>query len=258
MSRRTSKKNRFALALFIAGTALVSACGGRALIEDGSGGSGPSVAGTHSSNGGTGSAHAGSSSFAGTISVSGGTASTLGGFTSTGGTSTSFGGAVGAGGCTGAFSCPAIGCGGNSVPVIPPGQCCPICQSTCPEQPCLMTSCPPGYGLRMVSGQCCPSCVLEDCSLGMKNYAADKSQLADKYSYGCAIDTDCVAASASNACEPGCSYNAISSALISDWQSNLNNEALTECASCPTAGPPPPCVPPPVPKCVSGQCAFTR
>jgi len=249
MPRPISKQRLFTLGSLITAVALVGACGGRAVIEDSSGGG--ASAGTHSSNGGTSSAHGGGSSFSGSFGVSGGSTSFAG--------SPSVAGATSSGGCSGAYSCPAIACEGNRVPVRLPGQCCPVCQLLCPGS-CIPTMCPDGYVAAKMPDNCCPVCIPNvSCEEGRMAYQASKDMLASKYAFGCRLDSDCVAVSPTNSCETGCSYTAISESALTSWQSNLDSFASMDCASCAAGGPPPPippCEPPPPPRCLAGQCTF--
>lgn len=252
-----SKKALLRFGFFGVGLALVAACGGRAMIEEGGGaGTGAVIAsagmhsgsaGTASSHGGTASSHGGmASTFAGTTSVYGGATST------TGGTGSTF---AGAGGCP-ATACPFLpACNGpNEMYVTPPGQCCPVCQTTCP--PCGDVACPSGYSSQMIAGQCCPTCVIDNCAAGKMSYASTHAAFLDKYSRGCTTDADCVVDSPANACESGCSTVAIWQPVLHDWQDNLASAAVSDCSSCaPT--PVPPCLPNMAPPaCKGGQCVL--
>ena len=121
-------------------------------------------------------------------------------------------------------------------------------------------ACPVDTHPVMVTGACCPSCVSSlppppSCDSGKMTYTADRAQMLDKYSHGCATDQDCVAMAPSNRCEPGCSYAALLGIEVDNFDSNLKSEANSQCVSCPMT-PPPPCVAPPMPVCLNGACAL--
>ncbi len=260
MNQRSTKKSPQRLATFGIALLLAAACGGRAVtIEDsgsaGDGAAATSAAGMTSSHGGTSSTYGGASSTRGGSTSFSGSASTIGGAIGYAGTS-SFGGC-------GPTTCPFVpACDGpNEMLVTPPGECCAVCESTCAQQVCV-SGCPSGYTLQMVAGQCCPTCVLSDCNVGRNNYESQKAALSEKYAFGCKTDADCVATAVSNACEESAcpAYSSILDALNADWQTNLNSAAVMDCSSCPQTppGPPPPCLPPFIPKCAQGACTFAN
>ncbi len=244
--KQKSKNELGRFGLLATGLALFAACGGRAILEDsgsaGAGAAGTSSAGARSTTGGTSSTHVG------------GGRGTTAGTTSSGGTN-GLAGATSSGGC-GPTACPFVPvCDGpNEMLVVPPGECCAVCQNTCP--PCGSPVCPVGSSPQMLPGQCCPTCVANNCDAGKMAYEDTRAQLLAKYSYGCATAADCVAVPTFNACESGCDNTAILKPVANDWQTNLASSAAKDCSSCaPT--PVPPCVPDVrQPACLNGQCVL--
>jgi hypothetical protein len=223
---------------------LANACGGRS-ASDGSG------VGSPGSSGAPDSSHAGASrGGAGTVGTSGAPAA---GASASG---ASGDGASGAPDMCGVVECPNIGCPVNTAPVVQPGACCPICQSTC-KPACV--PCPVDTHPVMVAGACCPSCESSlppplSCESGKMMYAASRAQMLDKYSHGCATDQDCVAMAPSNRCEPGCAYAALLGIEVDNFNSNLKSDADNECVNCPMQ-PFPECGPP-IPVCLGGACTL--
>jgi hypothetical protein len=248
MKNRTSTRSIKTLCALGLGVVLAGACGGRAVtVEDGM-----SAAGTG----------AGTSAVGGGVATGGGSGKPSGG-----------GGGIGRAGSSGVAGaasggapnncdapCPPIACGSGSALVFPNGACCPTCVSNCPQQVCPAIACPSGYQLETQPGQCCPSCVpssMLDCATGQMNYASQRDALLTKYAYGCTTDTDCIAATPTNRCEPGgCSSVAIWKGALDNLTSNLSSEADIDCAACGVV-PVPPCTPPSrLLRCVGQQCQF--
>lgn len=252
-------KHRFSLAqtaLCVFGLAALmsAACGGRyqtiRLIDDDSAGSGGSA--PNAGRGGSVSSRAGSGTGgAGIAGTSSGGASRGG----SGGVSSS--GAGGGGGCMFVKCANPIKCLVGQEAVTEPGQCCPTKCTACP--PCPMLKCAAGYHLETAAGECCPRCSPDAnvglCEKGQQEYRAFRAELLNKYSYGCASNSECVLIAPVNLCEQGCSYAVVWYGVADSFDTNLSNAADMTCSSCPQ-GPIPPCAAPPTPKCVAGQCAL--
>ena len=237
----------------------LGACGGRyqtirEVIDDaeGSGGSAPSAGrgGSLVSRAGSSAVGAGGAGIAGTSS--GGTSS---GGTSGGGTTSAGGG--GGGSCIFVKCASPVKCLGGQEPLTEPGQCCPTKCSLCPL--CPMLKCPAGYHLETATSDCCPHCSpdgsLSLCENGKQAYAKLRAEFLNKYSYGCASNSECAIIAPVNMCEQGCSYSAVWYGVADSFETNLANAAAANCSSC-TQGPIPPCVPPPTPQCINGQCSL--
>jgi hypothetical protein len=233
MKYRISKPKTWFLGALAACAVLAAACGGRAVtIEDGT------TAGGSTGASGTG-AVAGKAGHAGT---------------SNGGV-----------GNTCDLKCPLLICGPSETQIVPPGGCCPVCvgtvdagSSSC-DVPCIGIACANGFRPQTLPGQCCPSCVANplmiDCATGEKDYIASRSQMADKYKFGCTTPSDCVVFVPRNACETGCNYFPVAGVAVNDFVSNLMSDAQIDCAACPLV-PVPACNQALTLDCVSGQCEF--
>lgn len=188
---------------------------------------------------------------------SGGT-SALGG-SADAGTSSAAGGIVsGSGGASSAMNCAKVTC-----PAIPnsckevvqdPGECCPTCtDSGCGE--CALIKCAAGTHSETLAGDCCPSCVADPpdpCLKGQSSYAELRAQMLEKYSStGCKNSSDCTLIVENTACDFVCN-TALPSTLASSFTSNLENVAMSSCATC-SAPEPVPCVAL-LPACVNGKC----
>ena len=240
MNQQTPERILSALAALTLSAMLGTACSGRS-IEDGSslfGGQG----GTSAAGAPSGAGNAGTAGTASGGAASGGAAS------------------AGAGNDCGTVNCPAIVCGDGATLVVPPGSCCPVCQSKCSQQTSPQLDCAMGYQLAMQPGQCCPTCVpipVPECATGEMSYQSVRSQLVDKYASPCSSSADCVAVVPSNLCENGCGYVAITSQALSNLTSNLGSEAMRDCGGCAQQPPPgPPCDAPKPPVCRNGACAL--
>jgi hypothetical protein len=143
------------------------------------------------------------------------------------------------------------------VPVTAPDQCCPSQCSPCP--PCPFLQCPAGYHAETAPGSCCPHCAADvnaaACVKGRVQYAMQRQAMLDKYSYGCASNSECVAVIPRNACEQGCSNAALWYGLADSFEANLSALASMTCSSCMQAQVPF-CEPSPKPSCFDGRCAF--
>jgi len=230
------------------GATLLSACGGRFQtvreVFDDEGGS--SSGGNANSNAGRGGAL---SSRAGSNSAGWSNGATSSGASSSGGAST------GSGGSCAQLKCAFPSCPAGSAPVIPPGGCCPVCQSACPPCPAIM--CPAGSHAQVLDG-CCPVCIVDDpavCMNGQRAYASFRNELLNKYQYGCASDAECTVIAPVNRCENGCGFTAVWYGASDSFDSNLSNAADMYCSTC-AQGPIPPCAPPSPVGCVGGQCRF--
>jgi hypothetical protein len=230
--------------------ALLGACGGRVQTtrqfdDDTAGSGGAPSAGRGGSVQGRAGASTGGTGIGGSRSVG----------ASGGGTSSSAG-SGGGDGCRFA-KCLPLKCLGGQQPLTEPGQCCPTQCSACP--PCPMLQCPTGYHNEVAAGDCCPHCApdmtMDACVKGQQEYRKVREQMAEKYSYGCASDSECVIVAPATACE-FCSYAAIWYGLTDSFESNLSNLAAMQCSTCPVV-PIPPCVPLPVAaSCKSGRCSL--
>ncbi|HYP76552.1 MAG TPA: hypothetical protein VER12_11375 [Polyangiaceae bacterium] len=251
-----------ALAALGLGALLLAACGGRyqtvrELEENGGSSSGgvPSA-----SVGGSASVRAGSSSAgfgAGSSSAGSGAGSSSAGSSSAGSSSAgaSSSGSGGSSGCTN-LKCASLKCLGGATPLTLPGQCCPTMCSTC--SPCPGLRCPVGTHAETAVGDCCPSCVSDadlNCKKGLQAYSMQRDAILNKYSYGCASDSECELIAPKNLCEQGCSYAAVWYGVADSLESNLSNAADMYCSGC-KQGPVPPCVAPAVSVCVNNQCSL--
>ena len=206
---------------------------------------------------GAGSTQAGAPNGGGAGRASGGALGTAAGAPASGGSAT-----AGDSGQCSTVTCELAICPPGTQLVTPPGYCCPICQSACaPDMGCTTIGCGPGSHSEMLPGNCCPVCVDDppnspSCADGKMNYAGLHSQLLYKYQAGgCTSDLECVALAPVNRCESGCSYAAVDFQFEQSFIDNLSSAADVDCANC-ELGPTPPCVPPPLAHCVSGECVL--
>ena len=162
----------------------------------------------------------------------------------------------GGGGACNNVKCASVTCPAGSMPIVQPGACCATSCSGCGG--CPKISCPSGTHSEVFPGNCCPVCVDDAgiaCEMGLQAYAAQREAILNKYQYGCSNASECVAIAPLNRCEQGCTYAAVWYGVADSFGSNLSNAADTYCSSC-KQGPVPPCVAPPKPHCINGQCAF--
>ena len=125
--------------------------------------------------------------------------------------------------------------------------------NVCP--PCPAIACGPGSHAQFLPGQCCPICVDDpttSCAEGRMAYQAEKSQLLNKYEFGCTQDGECSVINADNACER-CAFAAVWSATAISYQANVDAFAATYCSACPPQ-PEPPCAPPTGAYCIGNVC----
>ncbi len=224
--------------------AIVGACGGRSITTDTGEDSGGSSTGggTHATAGRTNNGATGSY----------GASSSAGGVPSVGGTA--FGGYVGVGGTSPSTCvCPPIACPPNFVPVPSPDGCCYQCESICNQIGCPAIGCGSGSHLEMAPGQCCPTCVQDECEKQQAAYEDFKKQLVEKYSsIGCMTANDCTIYWEKNECGAGCG-TAIPNALVDSLDSNLQSYARQTCSpDCPFTVRP--CDAPAGPFCIKGRC----
>jgi hypothetical protein len=231
MAKQTSRRTCNTLTTLALSVVLGGACGGRAVsVEEGSPAGGAMAAGGRP-NGGPGSSGKGGGASAGAPSAGAGNQ------------------------CVAA--CPEKTCDPGSSLVTRPGECCPVCQSLCPNQVCAL-SCPMGFQLETPPGQCCASCVplpMLDCVTGRMNYLQLRDTLLSKYASGCNTAADCEVIAPSNGCELGCGYVAVASSELQNLISNLASDAWTDCAACDVPLTPPCDLPAPV-VCLNGQCSM--
>jgi hypothetical protein len=116
-----------------------------------------------------------------------------------------------------------------------PKACCPTCLDTgcgvCPD-----IVCSAGTHSETVAGDCCASCVADPpdaCGTGQKSYADLRAQLLEKYSSsGCKNSADCVLMLEDTACAYNCNI-ALPGIALSNFTSNLDNQATSFCGTCP-------------------------
>jgi hypothetical protein len=231
---------------------IAGACGGR-LVQSDDGGS-PGTGASPGSGGslgegaspGTG-ASSGRSSVGGTV-ASGGRISVAG--TASGGSFFSTAGTPSAGG---GCACDPIACAPGYA-IVPNGDgCCFHCESVCSNVLCPNIACGSGSHLEVLAGQCCATCVQDNCEAQREGYRTIRREMLEKYStLGCMTDTDCTLYYEKNQCGVGCGI-AVPTAALRNLDSNLQNYAQTSCSpSC--MFPVPPCEPPAPARCVRGLC----
>ncbi|MEI9951835.1 MAG: hypothetical protein WDO74_23345 [Pseudomonadota bacterium] len=172
-----------------------------------------------------------------------------------GGSAPARAGASGDGACNN-VNCTTADCPAGSVPVLAPGACCATCESSCP--PCPKVACGTGSHFEQPADTCCPICVDDwssACQMGVQTYSAQRTAMLKKYSLGCSRSSECVTIAPVNLCEHGCSYGALWYGVADSFESNLSDAADMYCASCPQV-PVPPCAPPPMARCINGQCQY--
>lgn len=241
-------------------TLLLGACGGRyqTIVEDDAASGRSSGGGPSAGRGGSVSSLAGSGVGGSGIAGSASAGASIGG-TSMGGASSA--GASSSAGSGGGTDCRMMKCSnptkclGGQEPIPVPGQCCVTKCSACPLCPSL--NCPAGYHLETAASDCCPHCAPDNnvgfCQKGQQEYALQREQMVEKYSYGCASSSECVMVAPVNACEQGCSYAAVWYGISDSFEANLLNLADMNCSTC-MKMPIPPCAPPSAPSCVNGRC----
>jgi hypothetical protein len=131
---------------------------------------------------------------------------------------------------------------------------CYVCVSYCIEPvACPPIACGSGSHLETLPGECCATCVKDDCAEQRKAYRELRAQLLEKYgSLGCMTDADCTVYYEKNACEVGCGV-VVPGAAIGYLEMNLPSAAAHLCT--PDCAPQPlPCEPPAAPLCEKGRC----
>ena len=228
---------------------LLAACGGRFQtireVEDDDAGGASSAGAPSVGRAGSASSRAGASS-GGASSAGASSAGASSGGASSGGS--------GSGGQCSTVKCATPMCPPGSTPVTQPGFCCATCSSNCP--PCPDIACAPGSHFETLPGNCCPICVEDGeatCKNGRAEYAVLRDVILNKYTVGCAADSECVVIAPRNLCEQGCSYASVWYGVADSFESNLSNAADMYCGSC-KPGPIPACAPPPSPHCINAQC----
>ena len=180
-------------------------------------------------------------------------------FTATGGASNLQTGGKSASSTGGSSS---LSCAQVTCPSIPstckqiiqaPDACCPTCLDTgCP--PCEAVTCPSGTHSETPVGACCPECVTnppDACTKGKQDYASLRAAMVDKYgSSGCKNSSDCVIVAENNLCAQTCGVP-LPGTMSASFQMNLDSNAKTNCATCPTGDL---VVCAQVPACVNGKC----
>lgn len=129
--------------------------------------------------------------------------------------------------------------------------CCYQCQ--CNPKLCPAIACGSGSHLEVQPGQCCQTCIMDDCAQQRAGYQQLKQALVEKYSsLGCMTANDCTVYYEKNQCSIGCGI-VMPSAAIGNLDDNLQGYAQQNCSpTCPNTVPP--CDAPQPPVCVNNRC----
>ena len=168
-----------------------------------------------------------------------------------------------ANGCDG-VNCLAIGCGPGSISVLPPGECCPVCEPdgssgfggmTCPG-PCAGQICENGMKSQPVPGACCAFTCVPDpaaCANGQAAFRTLRDQLlAAPDALSCSKDSDCQLEASHIQCGDQCPSQPLSVAAAPKIEAQLSQFETDHCSTCMSVIAP--CVPPRPPACIDGTC----